>query len=77
MQAFLLRGSRLRQGFPGGSAVRSLPASVGDVSLIPVLGRSSGEGNGNSLLCSCLENSMDRETSWAAVHGFAKELDMT
>ena len=57
--------------------VRSLPASVGDASLIPVLGRSPGEGNGNSLPYSCLENSMDRETLWATVHGFTKELDMT
>ena len=57
--------------------VRSLPASVGDASLILVLGRSPGEGNGNSLPYSCLENSMDRETLWATVHGFTKELDMT
>ena len=34
--------------------------SAGDVASIPGLGRSPGEVNGNSLQCSCLENSMDR-----------------
>jgi len=35
--------------------------SVGDPGSIPVSGRSPGEGNGNPLQYSCLENSMDRE----------------
>ena len=35
--------------FPGGSVVKNLPANIGDVSLIPGLGRSHGGGNGNSL----------------------------
>ena len=39
------------------------------VGLIPRLGRTSGEGNGNPLLSSCLENSIDRGTWQAAVHG--------
>ena len=42
---------------------KNLPASVGDIKdtgLIPGLGRSPGEGNGNPLQYSCLENSMDR-----------------
>ena len=34
--------------------------------------KSSGEGNGNPLQYSCLENSMDREVQWATVHGVAK-----
>ena len=40
--------------------VKNLPAHVGDLDLISPLGRSPGEGNGNPLQCSCLENSMDR-----------------
>ena len=42
--------------------VKSLPANAGDVRLIPGSGRSPGEGNGNPLQYSCLENSMDRGT---------------
>ena len=45
--------------------------------MIPGLGRSPGEGNGNPLLYSCLENSMDRGAWWATVHGITKEWDMT
>ena len=47
-------------GFTGGSAVKNLPASVGDTGLIPGLGRVPGEGNGNPLHHSCLVNPMDR-----------------
>jgi len=43
-------------GFPGGSVVNNLPASVGDASSFLGLGRSPGEGNGNPLQYSCLEN---------------------
>ena len=39
---------------------------------IPGLGRSPGEGNGNPLQYSCLENSTDRRAWWATVHGVAK-----
>ena len=46
--------------------------NVGDLSLIPGLGRSPGEGNGNSLQYPCLENPMDRGAWWAIVHGVAK-----
>ena len=64
-------------GFHGGSVVKNLPASVGDMGLIPGLGRSPGEGNGNPLQYSCLENPMDRGAWWATVYRVAKELDMT
>ena len=47
-------------GFPGGSVIKNLPANAGDVGLIPASGRSPGEGNGNPLQYSCLENPMDR-----------------
>ena len=55
-------------GFPVGSDGKESACSVGDLSLIPGLGRSPGEGNGYQLL----ENSMDRETWWVTVHGAAK-----
>ena len=47
---------------------KNLPTNAGDVGSIPVSGRSSGEGNGNPLLYSCLGNSMDRGAWWAMVH---------
>ena len=62
-------------GFPGGSEVNNPPASAGDtrdVGLIPGSGRSPGGGNGNRLQYSCLENSMDRGTWRATVHGVTK-----
>ena len=49
--------------------IRSPPFSAGDLGLIPVSGRSPGEGNGNTLPYACLKNSMDRGTWWAIVHG--------
>ena len=45
--------------------------------MIPGLGRSPGEGNGNPLQYFCLENSMDRGAWWATVHGVAEELGTT
>ena len=45
--------------------------------LTPGLGRSPGEGNGNPLQYSCLENPMDRGAWWATVHTGRKESDMT
>ena len=44
-------------------------ASAGDAGSVPGLGRSPGEGNGNPLQYSCLENSMARGAWWATVHG--------
>ena len=47
-------------------------SNVGDLGLIPGLGRSPGEGNGNPAQYSCLENPIDRGAWWATVHGVAK-----
>ena len=59
-------------GFPGGSEVKASASDAGDLGLIPGSGRSPGEGNGNPLQYSCLENPMDRGPWWATVHGVAK-----
>ena len=61
----------------GGSDGKASVYNAGDPGSIPGSGRSLGEGNGNSLQHSCLENPMDRGAWLATVHGVAKELDMT
>ena len=48
-------------GFPGGSEVKASASNAGDLGSILGLGRSPGEGNGNALQYSCLENPMDGE----------------
>ena len=61
--------------FPGGSVVKNPPARAGgarDTSSVPGPERSPGEGNGNSLQYSCLENPMDRGAWGATVPGVAK-----
>ena len=62
---------RVCQG-PGGSDGKNSACSAGDVSLIPGSGRAPGEGNGNPLQYSCLENPKDRGAWQAAVHVAAK-----
>ena len=62
-----------RMGFPGGSVVKNPHANAGDRGSIPGSGRSPGEGNGNPLQYSCLENSMDRGTWQASIHEFTTE----
>ena len=59
-------------GFPGGSVLKNPPANAGDMGSIPGSGRSPGEGNGNPLQYSCLENPMDGGPWKAAVRGVAK-----
>ena len=59
-------------GFPGGSDGKASAYNVGDLGSIPGSGRSSGEGNGNPLQYSCLENPMDRGAWRAAVHEVKK-----
>ena len=75
-------------GFPGGSDSKVSAYNAGDLGSIPGLRRSPGEGNcprpkrgskkyfgegnGNPLQCSCLENPRDGGASWAAVYGVAQ-----
>ena len=67
--------SQQRDFFPGGASSKESschcrdPRDMGSIS---GSGGSPGEGNGNPLQCSCLENSMDRGAWWATVHGVAK-----
>ena len=59
-------------GFPGDSDGKESAHSVADPDSIPGSRRPPGEGNGNPLQYSCLENSMDGGAWWATVHGVAK-----
>ena len=63
-------------GFPGSSAGKEFTCNAGDLGSMPGLGRSPGEGNGNPLYCSGLENPMDSGAWCSTVHRVA-ELDMT
>ena len=73
----ILTDSNRDTGFPGGSVVKNLLANAGDSGLISRSGRSPGEGNGNPLQYSRLENPMDRECWQATVHGVTRESDTT
>ena len=73
LQIFILEGKFV---LFGGSDSKESACSVGDPGLIPGSGRSPQEGHGYLFQYSCLENSMDRGTWWATVHGVA-ESDMT
>ena len=63
-------------GFPLHSVVKNPLANAGDAGLNPGSGRSPGDGNGNPLQYSCLENPTDRGGWWVQVHGVT-ESDMT
>ena len=58
--------------FLGDSVVKNPPANAREAGLIPGSGRSPGEGNGNPLQYSCLENPLDRGPCQAAVHRLAE-----
>ena len=60
--------------FPGGSDGKVSAYNVGDPGSIAGLGGYPGEGNGNPLQCSCLENPMDAGFWEATAHGVAKSL---
>ena len=63
---------KLNLDYRGGSNGKESACNAGGLGLIPELGGSPGEGNGNPLQYSCLENSMDRGSWQATVHGVAK-----
>ena len=65
------------EDFPGGSVVKNLPANSGDEGSVPGSGGSPGEGNGNPLQYSYLENPMERGAWQATVHGVAKAFTFT
>ena len=65
-------------GFPSSTDSKASACNAGDPGLIPGLGRSPEEGNGNLLQYACLENAMDRAAWRAIVHGVGhKESDTT
>ena len=64
----------LWRGFPGGTVVKNPPAKAGDVGLIPELGRSPGEGNGNPLQYSCLGKSLVGYNPWGGKESDTTEL---
>ena len=64
--------SSILEGFPGGSEGKASACNAGDLGLILGSGRSPGEGSGNLLQYSCLENPMDREAWQTTVPGIAK-----
>ena len=59
-------------GFPGSSDGKASAYKAGDLGSIPGSGRSPGEGNGNTLQYSCLENPTDQGAWWATAHRVAK-----
>ena len=63
---------RLCMGFPGGSDGKESVCNAGDAGSIPGRGISPGEGNGNPLQYSWLQNPMDRGAWLAIVHGITK-----
>ena len=65
-------GNTLTPVFPGGSVGKEAAPSVEDPGSIPESERSPGEGDGNPLQYSCLENSMDKGAWWATVDGVTK-----
>ena len=71
-KVFVLNSFVCLMGFPGGSDSKESTCNVGDLDLIPGLGRSPGGGQVNPLQYSCLENPMDRGAWQAMVHSVAE-----
>ena len=72
MNTLLYIPSSALKGFPGGSAVKSIPSDAGDAGSVSGSRRSPGEGNDNPLQYSYLENPTDREDLLAITHGVTK-----
>ena len=75
MYTFIYNNITIYGGFPDGSVGKESTCNAedtGDLGSIPGSGRPPGEGNGNLLHYSCLENPMDRGAWWATVDGVAK-----
>ena len=72
IQVYILKGVLMVRDFPHGSDSKESTCNAGDLGSIPGSGRSPGEGDGNPLQYSCLENPMDRGAWWATVRGVAK-----
>ena len=70
--SFLIGPNLAMKGFPGGSEVKASASNAGDLGSIPGSGRFPGEGNGNPLQYSCLENPTGGGARWATVHEVAK-----
>ena len=70
-QELSTKNSKVKIG-PGGSDDKQFAFYAGDPDSSPGLGRSPGEGIGNPLQYSCMENSMDRGTWQTTVHGVAR-----
>ena len=68
----VLTKAAVKRGLPRWLTGKESTSQAADSSLIPGSGRSPGEGNGNPLQYSCLENPMVRRAWWATVHGVAK-----
>ena len=64
-------------GFPGGADGKESACNVGDLGSIPGLGRTPGEGHGNPLQYSCLENSHGQRSLASYSQRSCKESDMT
>ena len=71
-QSEIVKKSQPLQKSYGGSVSKEFACNMRDPGSIPGSGRSLGEGNGNPLKYSCLENPMYRGAWWATVHGFVK-----
>ena len=64
--------THISKGFPGGLVSKESTCNAGDPGLIPGLGISLGERNGNPLQYSCPKNYMNRGAWQATVHGVSK-----